>query len=77
MTSYEIQFSGRLERRWPQWFNSVQIETRSTQDPPLITTLRCSCADQTKLRGILNTIWDLNLELISVQRLSDDERSED
>jgi hypothetical protein len=77
MASYEIQISGALDRRWSQWFNGVQINAVFQENLLPITTIRCACVDQTKLRGILNTIWDLNLELIAVRRLPDGVQVED
>lgn len=77
MACYEIQVSGALDRRWSQWFNGVQMNTVYREKLNPVTTIRCACEDQTKLRGILNTIWDLNLELIAVRRLPKTERVEE
>jgi hypothetical protein len=41
-----------------------------------ITTLTGAVADQSALRGILTRLWDLNLDLISVNRVRDSAHSE-
>lgn len=68
---YEIQILGELDRRWSEWFSSVEITVEHMDDRPPLTTFHCSALDQAKLRGMLNKIWDLNLELVSVRRLPD------
>lgn len=65
--SYRIEIEGRLDPRWSSWFNGLII-TVEGQDP-VETTLTGMVPDQASLRGILNKIWDLNLSLISVNRL--------
>jgi hypothetical protein len=66
---YEIQISGRLHERWSCWFGDIAITAEQQEDRPPLTVFHCPAMDQAKLRGVLNTIWDLNLDLVSVQRL--------
>lgn len=61
---YQISLEGHLEERWLRWFEGVVIEQR----PEGITILH-GLMDQSALHGILNTIRDLGIALISVQRL--------
>ena len=68
MPNYEIKICGRLDKRWQRWFDEAQVTVEKTAGGAPVTTIRCP-ADQVKLRGMLNKIWDLNLELISVRRL--------
>lgn len=68
---YEIKVSGELDSRWSQWFSGVEIGVEQLGDGLSLTKLRCRSLDQAKLRGMLNKIWDLNLELVSVQRFPD------
>ena len=60
---YRIKVRGRLDEKWSDWFNGMTIT--SERD---ITTLT-GAVDQAKLRGIVSKIWDLNLTVISVNRL--------
>ena len=68
---YEIQIHGELDDRWSDWFNGVEIATEHTGDHFPLTTLICPAMDQAKLRGMLNKIWDLNLNIISVRQVQD------
>jgi hypothetical protein len=65
--SYRIEIEGRLDPRWSSWFNGLIITVEGRE--PVETTLTGMVPDQASLRGILNKIWDLNLSLISVNRL--------
>ena len=64
---YQIRVEGRLDPHWSDWFNGLMI-TLDSEDPP-ITTLIGAIIDQASLRGILMRIWNLNLSLVSVNRL--------
>ncbi len=66
---YEIQIEGDLNPRWAHWFSDLEIRIDAWERHTSRTVLRCSNMDQPKLRGILNAIWDLNMELICVRRL--------
>jgi len=66
---YEIKVRGALDERWQGWFNGALISVEQAPDESTMTTLICYDMDQAKLRGILNKIWDLNLVLISVNRV--------
>jgi hypothetical protein len=68
---YEIQISGELDRRWSEWFNGIEITVEYMDERTPLTTFHCPALDQAKLRGIVNKIWDLNLDLVSVRRLPD------
>lgn len=68
---YEIQIHGELDERWSDWFDGIEVTIEHTCDHLPLTTLKCPAMDQTKLRGILNKIWDLNLNLISVREVHD------
>lgn len=67
---YEIQISGTLHERWSRWFGDMTITIKQQEERPPLTVFHCPAMDQARLRGVLNTIWDLNLDLISVQRLA-------
>ncbi|MEO8285218.1 MAG: hypothetical protein ABI670_02140 [Chloroflexota bacterium] len=70
---YEVRIRGRLDSRWSDWFEGVQIN--STEDGD--TMLRGELLDQSALHGLLEKIRDLNLTLISVNRLAEDQTSRD
>ena len=63
---YQIKMRGELDASWSAWFSHMTI----TFDGD-VTTLTGAVADQSALRGILTKLWDLNLDLISVNRVQD------
>ena len=61
---YRIEVRGRLDEIWSEWFSGMMIAFEDD-----ITTLTGSVVDQASLRGMLSRVWDLNLTLISVNRI--------
>lgn len=68
---YEIRVLGALDGRWAEWFPGIVLSKTQTGDRLPITVITCASSDQSRLRGVLNKIWDLNLCLISVTQTSD------
>ena len=69
---YEIQVEGKLHEQWSDWFNGMTIDVESFRDNYPVTHLCGLVRDQAALLGILTRICDLNLTLISVQRVESD-----
>ncbi len=63
---YEIRIEGHLGPRWGDWFEGLSIQNA----PDGQTILSGMLCDQAALFGVLAKIHDLNLTLISVQRLA-------
>jgi hypothetical protein len=61
---YEIKVKGQLDARWSAWFDGMAITAQDDE-----TMIVGEKIDQPKLRGILNKIWDLNLILVSINRI--------
>jgi NADPH:quinone reductase-like Zn-dependent oxidoreductase len=63
---YTIKIKGHLDIKWADWFDGMQIihENDGT------TTLYGNVIDQAALQGILKKIRNLNLELISVNKIN-------
>jgi hypothetical protein len=61
---YQIKVRGVLGEEWSNWFDGMAVA--ADDDDPLTTTITCSIIDQAALHGILSSIRDLNLKLISV-----------
>ena len=57
----QIKVRGRLGKEWEEFFQGMRI---SYEDD--MTILTGSLKDDAQLYGVLNTIRDLNLKLISV-----------
>lgn len=62
---YEIRVEGHLADRWSDWFEGLAIHN----DPDGETTLSGRLIDQAALFGVLTKLHDLNLTLISVNRI--------
>jgi len=63
-TDYRIKLKGRLDPKWSDWFEQMKISTEGDE-----TILTGSVADQAALHGLLIRIRDLNLTLLSVERI--------
>jgi hypothetical protein len=63
-TAYRIILKGCLDPKWSDWFEQMAISTEGGE-----TTLTGPVADQAALHGLLIRIRDLNLTLLSVERL--------
>lgn len=73
--TYQIAVQGELDQGWKQWFDELAVTTSFTGDQP-VTTLFGPVADQVALRGIVCKLWDLNLIVISVRRVTADNEEE-
>lgn len=65
---YQITIQGNLGSNWSHWFDSMAVISQANSD---LTILTGEIPDQPKLRGILNRLWDLNLNIISVIKIHD------
>ena len=61
---YRIKLRGRLGPEWSDWFDQMAISTDGGE-----TILSGPLADQAALHGLLIRIRDLNLMLLSVERI--------
>ena len=66
---YQIIVQGCLDPNWSDWFNEMEITNETKTDSHPITIFEGAVEDQATLRGILNHIWDLNLTILSVNRV--------
>lgn len=60
----QIKVNGHLDKQWEEIFQGMSFSYEED-----ITILTGPIIDDTQLHGILNTIRDLNLKLISVNPL--------
>jgi hypothetical protein len=65
---YEIKIQGHLDTNWSEWFYGMSI----TQSRDGVTTMRGLLPDQTVLHSVLDRIRDMNLSLISVNKIVSD-----
>ena len=63
-TDYRIRLKGHLDSKWSDWFEQMAIFAEGGE-----TILTGPVADQAALHGLLIRIRDLNLTLLSVERI--------
>ena len=64
LTDYRIKLKEHLDPKWSDWFEQMVVSTKGAD-----TILTGSVADQAALHGLLIRIRDLNLTLLSVERI--------
>ena len=66
---YRIRVQGFLDESWSQRLDGISITTRKQGDHKQVTTLVGIMVDQAALAGVLNTLYELHLTLLSVEYL--------
>ena len=64
--TYQIVIRGHLDEQSSYWFEGLTLTTGLSEAGAPITTLEGQFVDQAALHGVLATIRDMNLPLISV-----------
>ena len=64
--TYEICLQEALEPRWTEWFAGLMLQPAAGGG----TTLCGPLPDKAALHSLLNRIYDLNLTILSVRRLT-------
>ena len=71
--TYRIKVQGQLEASWSDRLAGMRIATdRSGQQGP-VTTLEGRLRDQAALAGVLETLYELHLPVLAVERLEEQE----
>ncbi len=65
--TYKIRVQGKLDTSWSDSLGGLDIETEQISDNQFMSTLTGLIADQAALSGILNTLYELHLPVISVK----------
>ena len=73
--NYRIRVRGRLDADWSERLGGMNITHLKTPDGDSVTVLDGRFADQAALFGVLNTLYELHLPVLSVDCL-DSETSE-
>ena len=67
---YRIEAEGYLSADWSGRFGSMQVESSSPDEGDrALTIMQGRVHDQAELAGILGTLYELHLSLLSVQYL--------
>lgn len=67
---YRIVVEGRI---YEDWLSDIQIDRSKDIANRPTTTMTGKVTDQAALRGILCSLWDLNLAIVCVCQLDPDE----
>lgn len=65
---YEIRVKGHLQSRWAAWFDGMSL----THETDGTTNISGPVVDQAALHGLLHTLRDTGLPLISVTQIEPD-----
>ena len=69
--SYQIDVEGQIPVHWRNRLQGMAVTECSQDSGRPTTTLVGELPDQAALVGVLNTLYDLHLPVLSVVRLSD------
>ena len=70
--NYRIRVLGALEESWSEKLGGLRITTGSMKDQTAFTDLVGRMRDQAELAGVLNSLYELHLTLLSVEYLNGD-----
>ncbi len=68
--TYRIDVLGRIPVKWGDRLEGMAITERAAEADLPVTTLEGELADQVALVGVLNSLVELHLSVVSVERLS-------
>lgn len=63
---YKIQILGHISHIWSEYLGGLTIISANSENNRPITILEGVVADQAELLGILNSIYEMHLPLLSV-----------
>jgi len=66
---YQIKVQGQVDSSWSDWIAGMEVTSTINPGEGWTTTFTGHVTDQASLRGIVNHLWDLNLVLLSVNRI--------
>jgi hypothetical protein len=66
---YEIRVKGQLDEKWSDWLTGLDIGSDAEVTNTPITTLSGTIVDQAALLGILRTLHNMHLTLLSINRI--------
>ena len=69
---YRVVVEGVVNESWAERLGGMKIDTCTHWDNKQITTLVGEMVDQSALSGVLNTLYELHLTLLSVDYLKSD-----
>jgi hypothetical protein len=68
--TYQIRVQGRVDPDWSDRLAGMTICLTAEKASPPVTTLQGELGDQAALAGVLNTLYELHLPVLSVLCMS-------
>lgn len=68
--SYHIRVQGYLDESWSERLAGLAITSGKRGDKKPVTTLSGQVRDQAELAGVLNTLYEMHVTLLSVEYLN-------
>ena len=68
--NYRIRVQGFLDKKWSERLGGLRITTSKTGDQKSVTVLQGQVSDQAELAGVLNTLYQRHLTLLSVEYIN-------
>ena len=69
--TYQISVQGRIDPNWSDRLEGMTISLATVEEGPPVTTLEGELSDQAALAGVLNSLYELHLTVLLVERLND------
>ena len=66
-TTYRIKVQGKLDQKWSDRLGGMRITVDCSSGQNAVTTLEGHLRDQAALAGVLNTLYELHLPVLSVE----------
>ena len=73
--NYRIEVEGEVPESWSDRLGGMRITRRKRADQSTVTTLTGRVRDQAELSGVLNTLYELHLPILSVESITDENRT--
>jgi hypothetical protein len=70
---YKIRVQGDLSKSWSEKLGGLQITVDRPKNGQVISVLIGQISDQSALSGILNTLYDHHLTILSLNLLNDND----
>ena len=70
--NYRIRVQGYLDESWSERLAGLAITSGKRGDQKPVTALSGQVRDQAELSGVLNTLYEMHLTLLSVEYLNGD-----
>ena len=68
---YKIKINGAINESWSERLGGMQINVERSKSSEPVTILIGQINDQTALSGVLNTLYENHLSIISVNMLNE------